>query len=85
MLRFGVLGLAVTQALFFWVPWKPAHLLPALLAGLLWLGASRRNQRGFLWLVVAAVAIGVVLFAVTLYERLFVPKPWIGPISWNQL
>ena len=24
-------------------------------------------------------------FAVTLYERLFVPKPWIGPISWNQL
>jgi hypothetical protein len=58
MLRFGVLGLAVAQALFFWVPWKPAHLLPALLAGLLWLGASRRNQRGFLWLVVAAVAIG---------------------------
>ena len=24
-------------------------------------------------------------FAVTLYERLFFPKPWIGPISWNQL
>ena len=24
-------------------------------------------------------------FAVTLYERLFVPKPWVGPISWNQL
>ena len=24
-------------------------------------------------------------FAVALYERLFVPKPWIGPISWNQL
>ena len=24
-------------------------------------------------------------FAVTLFERLFVPKPWIGPISWNQL
>jgi dGTPase len=24
-------------------------------------------------------------FAVTLYERLFIPKPWIGPISWNQL
>src|SRR6185436_10747170 len=23
-------------------------------------------------------------FAVTLYERLFIPKPWIGPISWNQ-
>ena len=24
-------------------------------------------------------------FAVALYERLFIPKPWIGPISWNQL
>jgi dGTPase len=24
-------------------------------------------------------------FAVTLYERLFIPKPWIGPISWNQI
>lgn len=24
-------------------------------------------------------------FAVSLYERLFIPKPWIGPISWNQL
>ena len=24
-------------------------------------------------------------FAVTLYERLFIPKPWIGPIAWNQL
>ena len=24
-------------------------------------------------------------FAVTLYERLFVPKPWVGPVSWNQL
>ena len=24
-------------------------------------------------------------FAVSLFERLFIPKPWIGPISWNQL
>jgi dGTPase len=24
-------------------------------------------------------------FAVTLFERLFIPRPWIGPISWNQL
>ena len=24
-------------------------------------------------------------YAVTLYERLFIPKPWIGPMSWNQL
>jgi dGTPase len=24
-------------------------------------------------------------FAVALYESLFIPKPWVGPISWNQL
>ncbi len=24
-------------------------------------------------------------FAVTLFERLFIPKPWIGPMPWNQL
>src|SRR5262245_26239668 len=24
-------------------------------------------------------------FAVRLYERLFIPKPWVGPIAWNQL
>ncbi len=24
-------------------------------------------------------------FAVSLYETLFIPKPWVGPISWNQL
>jgi dGTPase len=24
-------------------------------------------------------------FAVSLYERLFIPTPWVGPISWNQL
>ena len=24
-------------------------------------------------------------FAVTLYERLFIPKPWTGPMAWNQL
>ena len=24
-------------------------------------------------------------FAVGLFERLFVPKPWVGPTSWNQL
>jgi dGTPase len=24
-------------------------------------------------------------FAVTLYERLFIPKPWVGPMAWNQL
>jgi dGTPase len=24
-------------------------------------------------------------FAVSLYETLYIPKPWVGPISWNQL
>jgi len=24
-------------------------------------------------------------FAVSLYEHLYIPKPWVGPISWNQL
>ena len=24
-------------------------------------------------------------YAITLYEQLFIPKPWIGPMSWNQL
>jgi len=24
-------------------------------------------------------------FAVTLYERLFIPKPWIGPIAWDRI
>jgi dGTPase len=24
-------------------------------------------------------------YAVSLYERLFIPKPWIGPMAWNQL
>jgi dGTPase len=24
-------------------------------------------------------------FAVNLYERLFIPKPWVGPIAWDQI
>ncbi|MEQ1575250.1 MAG: deoxyguanosinetriphosphate triphosphohydrolase [Vicinamibacterales bacterium] len=24
-------------------------------------------------------------YAVSLFEHLFIPKPWVGPISWNQL
>ena len=24
-------------------------------------------------------------FAITLFERLFIPRPWIGPLTWNQL
>jgi hypothetical protein len=63
MLRVAVLGLAVTEFLFFLLPWKYNHLLPCLVMVLLWLAASRRNQRGFWWLVIGALAInGVVTF-----------------------
>ena len=63
MLRAGVLGFAVSQALFFVLPWKYNHLLPALLMLLLWLGASTRNRRPFLWLVIGAIALnGLVTF-----------------------
>ena len=24
-------------------------------------------------------------FAVALYERLVIPRPWVGPVAWNQL
>jgi hypothetical protein len=63
MLRVGVLGFAVSQGLFFVLPWKYNHLLPALLMLLLWLGASTRNRRSFLWLAIAAIAVnGLVTF-----------------------
>jgi hypothetical protein len=57
MLRFAVLAFAGTQALFFVMPWKTAHLLPSLLALVLWVGASARNRRGYLWVLVAALAV----------------------------
>ena len=63
MLRAGVLGFAVTEGLFFLLPWKYNHLLPSLVMLLLWLGASRRNQRPFLWLAIGALAVnGLVTF-----------------------
>lgn len=63
MLRTGVLGFAVSQGLFLVLPWKYNHLLPALLMLLLWLGASARNRRPFLWLAVGAIAVnGLVTF-----------------------
>ena len=63
MLRVGVLGFGVSQALFFVLPWKYNHLLPALLMLLLWLGASTRNRRPFLWLAIGAIAVnGLVTF-----------------------
>lgn len=63
MLRFAVLGLIATEFLFLRMPWKPAHLVPSLLALVLWVGASDRNRRPFLWVLIAAMALnGVVTF-----------------------
>ncbi len=63
MLRFGVLGLVATEALFLRMPWKPAHLVPCVLALVLWIGASERNRRPFLWVLIAAMAVnGLVTF-----------------------
>jgi hypothetical protein len=61
LVRFAVLGLIITEVLFFQVPWKLAHLLPSLLAAVLWVAASDRNRRPFLWLLVGAVALNGVL------------------------
>jgi hypothetical protein len=62
LVRFAVLALVVSEALFLWVPWKPAHLLPALLALLLWVASTDRSRR-YLWILVAAVALnGIVTF-----------------------
>jgi len=68
LVRFGALGFAATQAMFFLFPWKPAHLLPSMLTLVLWIAASDRNRRSYLWLLVAAVALNGI---VTL--RLFAP------------
>jgi hypothetical protein len=64
LLRFAVLALLVSQGLFFQLPWKLAHLLPALLAALLWVAASEMGRRRrYLWVLVAALAVnGLVTF-----------------------
>ncbi|MGH9227335.1 MAG: glycosyltransferase 87 family protein [Acidimicrobiales bacterium] len=63
LLRFAVLGLAATEVLFLLVPWKLAHLIPCLLALVLWVAASERNRRPFLWLMIGAIALnGIVAF-----------------------
>ncbi len=63
MVRFAVLGLVVTEALFLRVPWKPAHLVPCLMMLVLWVAASSRNRRPFLWVLIAAMALnGFVVF-----------------------
>jgi hypothetical protein len=63
MVRFAVLGLVATELLFLRMPWKPAHLVPCLFALVLWIGASDRNRRRFLWLIVGAMVLnGLVTF-----------------------
>ena len=63
MVRFAVLALVATELLFLRMPWKPAHLVPCLLALVLWIGASDRNRRPFLWLIVGAMVLnGLVTF-----------------------
>lgn len=57
MLRFAVLGFLGSEALYFVMPWKLAHLLPALVTLFLWIAASRQNTRRYLWLLVGAVAL----------------------------
>jgi hypothetical protein len=58
LLRFAVLGFVGSEILYFWMPWKLAHLLPAFLCLFLWVGVSRRGaSRRYLWLLVAAVAV----------------------------
>jgi hypothetical protein len=61
LVRFGVLAFVVTEALFFQVPWKLAHLVPTLMALLLWIAASDRNRRRYLWWLIAAIAINGVV------------------------
>jgi hypothetical protein len=63
MLRFAVLALTATEVLFFLVPWKLAHLIPCLMALVLWVAASERNRRPFLWLMIGAIVLnGIVAF-----------------------
>ena len=63
LVRFSVLALIATEALFFSFPWKGVHLLPAVMALVLWIAATTRNTRPFLWaLVTAGVINGLVAF-----------------------
>ena len=63
LVRFGFLGLVAVEGLFLMIPWKLAHLLPAVLVTLLWLAATEWNRPARLWLLAGALAInGVVAF-----------------------
>jgi hypothetical protein len=63
LVRFSFLALVATEALFLQFPWKGVHLLPAVMAILLWIAATTRNTRPFLWALVAASLVnGLVAF-----------------------
>jgi hypothetical protein len=63
LVRFSVLALVAAEALFLQFPWKGVHLLPAVMAIVLWIAATTRNTRPFLWALVAAGIInGLVAF-----------------------
>jgi hypothetical protein len=88
MLRFAVLGFVGSEALYFVMPWKMAHLLPSLLTLLLWLAVSRLNQRRYLWLVVAALAInGLVSFRVLTPDQTneSTTGTWSPTLGWGLL
>lgn len=53
LVRFGVLGFAVAELLYLRFPWKPLHLLPALLCFALVLSSSDRRVRTVRLLVIA--------------------------------
>jgi hypothetical protein len=63
LVRFGALGFVAAESLFLVVPWKLAHLLPALLVLLLWLSATEWNRPARLWVLAGALAVnGLVAF-----------------------
>ena len=61
LVRVGFLCLVGTELLFLQVPWKPAHLLPAVLMFVLWVAATDRNRRPFLFLLIAAIAVNGII------------------------
>ena len=62
LVRFSVLALVATEALFLHFPWKGVHLLPAVMALVLWIAATARFTP-LLWALVAAGVInGLVAF-----------------------
>ena len=61
LVRFAALGFVMTEALFLAVPWKLAHLLPCLLALLLWLSASEWNRPMRWWVLAGALALNGVV------------------------